>query len=306
MHFLSSSLLLTIMLQLTALMAPLAGDDAVSAECSASYAIEASTSSPPTVRSKPAGGRVFIASSAPEAGVAPESSAPASDEGEAQGSEAARASDGPPEPKDEPLAEEDAAATTGAVSDEARPLVEKVQSFYEDTGDFTAIFRQTYTYQVGREVESRGTVSFKKPAMMRWDYEQPRERMFLVDGSDLWIWTPEDYTVMRQRGFTASDLSTSITFLWGEGRLEDEFHIELEGDDGLSLTPIRPEGAFRRVVFRIDPETGRVLETTVIDPQGNRNHMVFTEVKLNTGIGKERFVFTPPAGADLQEMPELP
>ena len=194
---------------------------------------------------------------------------------------------------------------SGRVSEEARPLVEKVQSFYENTDDFTASFHQTYIYQVGRRVESRGTVAFKKPAMMRWDYNHPRERSFIVDGTDLWIWTPEDLTVVRQRGFTASDLSTSITFLWGEGRLEDEFHIELEGDDRLSLTPIRPESSFQKVIFKVDVETGRVLESTVVDPQGNRNHMVFSEMNLNAGLSGERFEFSLPAGADLQEMPEL-
>ncbi len=191
----------------------------------------------------------------------------------------------------------------GRVDDSARSLVDKVQGFYEDIDDFTAGFEQAYTYQVGRVVRSRGAVAFKKPAMMRWDYEDPRERSFIVDGSDLWIWTPEDYSVIRQRNFTASDLSTSITFLWGKGRLEDEFHIEKVGDDRLSLIPVRPESGFRQVIFKVDSETGRVLESTVIDPQGNRNHMVFSDMKLNSGIDDERFSFTPPEDADVQEIP---
>ncbi len=229
-------------------------------------------------------------------------------EGSGQGSQRERAVDSGPA-SDEPSRDSSASSapetTKGRVSEEARPLVEKVQRFYENTDDFTATFEQTYTYQVGREVKSRGKVAFKKPAMMRWDYEHPRERAFVVDGSDLWIWTPEDFTAVRQRDFTASDLSTSITFLWGEGRLENEFHIELEGDERLSLTPIRPEGSFQRVVFRVDTETGRVMESTVIDPQGNRNHMVFSQVSQNTGIDRERFAFSPPSGADVQDMPSI-
>jgi outer membrane lipoprotein carrier protein len=197
------------------------------------------------------------------------------------------------------------ATSGGRVSAEARPLVEKVQRFYENTDDFKAKFHQTYTYTVGRQVESRGEVAFKKPAMMRWDYQHPRERTFIVDGTDLWVWTPEDFSVVRQRDFTASDLSTSITFLWGEGRLADEFHIELEGADRLVLTPIRPEGGFRQVIFRVDAETGRVIESTVIDPQGNRNHMVFSDVDLNSGVDAARFRFSPPTGADVQDMPSL-
>ena len=187
--------------------------------------------------------------------------------------------------------------------DPAHVLIEKVQSFYENTEDFSATFKQSYTYKaLGRKVKSSGTVSFKKPGLMRWDYETPRKKAFIMDGKDLWIWTPADNSAIRRAGFTSDGLSTSITFLWGRGKLTDEFDIELTRVDVLKLTPKKPQSGFKRIIFKVDVETGRVIRSTVVDPAGNKNQMTFENVRLNTGLKPENFAFTPPKGADISEL----
>ena len=50
-----------------------------------------------------------------------------------------------------------------------------------------AQFSETYSGAGMTRTES-GTLTLKKPGRMRWDYEQPRPKMFLTDG--------------RRRGFT--------------------------------------------------------------------------------------------------------
>jgi len=201
------------------------------------------------------------------------------------------------------------AATSGApshVSPAAAPVVERVQRFYERTSDFTASFEQTYAYKaLRRKVVSRGRVSFKRPGKMRWDYATPREKRFIVDGRDLWVYTPEDRVAMRQRDFAMDALSASITFLWGKGRLADEFSIELRGKDLLVLTPLKAQAAFKRVRLQVDVETGQVLRSWVEDGQGNVNRMVFTDVKLNPGVPDSDFAFTPPAGVSVQDLGAL-
>ncbi|RMG12266.1 MAG: outer membrane lipoprotein carrier protein LolA [Deltaproteobacteria bacterium] len=204
---------------------------------------------------------------------------------------------------DERPAEGSSRARKETVSPEARPLVEKLQAFYEGTQDFTATFEQTYTYKAfARTMKSRGKVAFKKPGLMRWSYEKPREKHFIVDGKDMWVWTPEDRTVIRKKGFTTDGLSTSITFLFGKGRLEEEFAIELEGKNRLVLTPLSPQPGFVKVIFEVDPETGQVRSSEVYDAAGNVNRMRFRDVRINPGVKPERFRFTPPKGATVQEL----
>ncbi len=201
--------------------------------------------------------------------------------------------------KPAPKAKKKPVAKTEAT--EAERLTAKVQAFYEKTTDFSASFEQRYTYQVlGRSTKSAGTVAFKKGGLMRWDYVTPRKKAFIVDGDTLWVYTPEDHTVIKRPDFKPGSLSSSITFLWGEGDLAKEFEITLVAESTLRLVPKTAQSGFARLRFVVDPKTGQVLESTVIDAQGNTNHLVFSEAKLNTGIDAKRFEFKPPKGVSIQ------
>jgi len=49
-----------------------------------------------------------------------------------------------------------------------------VHAYYAKTRDFSAGFRQHYTYvAIGRTEDSEGTVQVKKPGRVRWDYAKP-------------------------------------------------------------------------------------------------------------------------------------
>jgi outer membrane lipoprotein carrier protein len=187
---------------------------------------------------------------------------------------------------------------------EVKALVEKMQSFYERTQDFTANFQQAYAYKsFGRTATSTGTVAFKKPGQMRWDYLTPSKRSFVLTGDRVYVWDPEAQTLTRAE-LKTSELSTSVTFLWGKGRLSDEFTIvrvpcgECQGVL-LVLTPKKAEARFRELRLELDPKTAQVRKTVVVDPDGSENAIVFSDLKTNTGLGKERFVLDVPKGTQV-------
>lgn len=190
----------------------------------------------------------------------------------------------------------------------AAELADKVQAFYEHTTDFSATFTQSYQYKaMARTQKSEGTVQVKKPGLMRWDYVKPHEKLFLLDGKALWIWDPSDKAVMVNREFSSDQLSAAVTFLWGQGKLSDEFEIQrvdkpAYGATVLELVPRKPQGGFTRLFFSVDPATGAVVTSVVIDSQGNENRIEFSDVKTNTGLATSRFQFTVPKGASVQEL----
>jgi len=76
---------------------------------------------------------------------------------------------------------------------ELRSVLEKMQRRYDQAKDFRAKFTQTYSRAVvGRATVSTGTLSFKKPGRMRWDYDKPEPRMFLSNGQVLWLYEPTE------------------------------------------------------------------------------------------------------------------
>jgi outer membrane lipoprotein carrier protein len=192
-------------------------------------------------------------------------------------------------------------------SAEVKGLVERMQGFYERTEDFTANFRQTYAYKsFGRTVTSTGTVAFKKPAQMRWDYLKPAPRSFVLTGERVYAWDPQAQTLTRA-ALPTSELSSSVTFLWGKGRLLDEFTISRAPCSDcpgvlLLLTPQKSETRFLELRLELDPKTAQVRKTVVVDPDGSENTILFSDLKTNTGLSKERFVLDVPEGTQVLDV----
>jgi outer membrane lipoprotein carrier protein len=197
-----------------------------------------------------------------------------------------------------------AAGGPAGATPEVKALVERMQAFYEHTQDFTAAFRQDYAYKsFGRTTTSTGTVAFKKPAQMRWDYLTPAKRSFVLSGERVYAWDPGAQTLTRG-ALPSSELSTSVTFLWGKGRLLDEFTIvrtPCKDCQGvlLVLTPRKAESRFRELRLELDPKTAQVRTTVVVDPDGSENTIVFSELRTNTGLTKERFTLDVPEGTQV-------
>jgi outer membrane lipoprotein carrier protein len=190
---------------------------------------------------------------------------------------------------------------------EGKALAQKVQEFYERTKDFSADFTQEYRYHAMQRVQkSSGTVQVKKPGFMRWDYVKPYPKQFVLDGKALYAFDPDDNSVMVNRKFAKDSLSAAVTFLWGTGKLTDEFKVSQvqKPDYGavvLELIPRKPE-AFARLYFVVDPASGQVTTSVIFDNEGNENRITFLNSKSNTGIPDSRFAFQIPKGAQVKEL----
>lgn len=183
-------------------------------------------------------------------------------------------------------------------------LVDSVQRYYQKTSDYTADFLQTYSNAaLSRDSESRGTLQLKRPGRVRWAYAQPTEKLFLIDGKQLWMTDPENEQVMVDANFRSSELLVTVRFLWGEGKLTDNFTAKLidsapygcSTDKALELTP-KTGATYAKVVLLIDPRSGEVKESILYETVGNTNRFKFTNVKLNSGLQEQLFTFTPPTG----------
>ena len=191
--------------------------------------------------------------------------------------------------------------------DPGRALAQRVQQFYAHTKDFSATFRQHYTYvAVGRVEDSEGTVQVKKPGFVRWDYGKPEKRTLFLEGKTLWIWRPDDQEAQVKRDFGGDQLSSAFTFLWGKGDLLKEFSPKavkapagLPAGDALELTPVKPAAGVSKLLFVVGKD-GRVLASVVTNPQGDVNQMVFGEAKIDQGLPDSLFHFEPPKGAYVQ------
>lgn len=204
---------------------------------------------------------------------------------------------------------EKAAEPSTAMDPEVKRAVDAMQKFYEETKDYSSDFQQTYTYKTfNRKQKSSGTMRFmKQGAAMRWDYVKPDPKVFVIAFDKVFMHDLEAKQI-TVAPINTEKLSASVTFLWGQGRLEREFDIkraerkDLTGGIALELTPKTPDPRFQKVFFLLDPKTYAVKETIVVDPDGSENRMAFSNVKINTGFKPEVFKLSPPPGTQIIDM----
>lgn len=197
-------------------------------------------------------------------------------------------------------------AAKGSVAPEVKQLVERMQAFYEKTNDFKSAFKQDYKYKTFRRTQtSTGTVTYKKPALMRWEYEGASPRTFVLAGNKVYAYDPGAQS-LTVGSVDTSKLSASVTFLFGQGRLADEFNItkgtcaDCKGTL-LVLDPAQPDPRFQQVRLEVDPKTAQVLKSTVVDPDGSENTIAFLDLKTNVGVSKDSFKLNPPAGTRIDD-----
>jgi outer membrane lipoprotein carrier protein len=180
--------------------------------------------------------------------------------------------------------------------------VDTLRGFVRDVKSGQASFTQTVTAADGvRKKTSSGEFEFLRPNRFRFVYTKPFEQTIVADGQKVWIYDADLNQASSRR--MAQALGATPAALLAGSALEPDFVLSaLPAADGLEwalATPRAADGAFQslRVGFR-----GKVLAAIeVTDSFGQRSRLDFSRFVANTQVSAERFVFKPPAGADVVE-----
>lgn len=198
------------------------------------------------------------------------------------------------------------ASTSAQGSPATRPgpdqVVARVQSFYNDTQQLTALFRQTYTNATfGKTSVSDGKLWIKKPGKMRWDYKGKAgkvKKSFISDGTTLWAVEHDNKQVFK-KNLQDDMLPVAISFLYGQGDLARDFDARLDtsGKYGkrtdlvLELTPRKPSAQYKTLHLVVDPDNFRVKQSVVTEASGNINHFMFFSPDTQKPVKDSWFVF---------------
>ncbi len=110
------------------------------------------------------------------------------------------------------------AAPHGSVAD-VKSAVRAMESRYQHVHSLKATFFERYSDGKGAAQSESGIVYFSRPGRMRWEYESPEQKLFLVDGTNVWFYVPADRTVSRAKMKESSDWRTPIALLVGKADL---------------------------------------------------------------------------------------
>jgi outer membrane lipoprotein carrier protein len=177
-------------------------------------------------------------------------------------------------------------------------LVRKVDDHYNHLSSLRARYTEHYA-GMGMDRTESGTLLLKKPGRMRWIYDQPSGKVFVLDGKFAWSYTPGTDQAQRVPAKQLDDLRSPLRFLLGHTQLKKEL-------DNLTVTPdgsgFRISGVPRGMAQRVRLLTLGVTATGAIESirleelDGAVTEFAFSGMQENVLVKNDEFVFTPPAG----------
>jgi outer membrane lipoprotein carrier protein len=182
-----------------------------------------------------------------------------------------------------------AAPTAQTVPASAADVVDRVQKFYAEIKQVTALFRQAVTNDTfGSTKTSDGTVWIMKPGKMRWDYVEKRKnsvevkKSFISNGTYLYVVEHDNKQVVK-KNLERDLMPVAVSFLYGKGDLKAEFNPELDttgkygekGDIVLRLTPKQPSAQYKSLYLVVSPKDFHVSQSIIVDSSNNVNHFRF-------------------------------
>jgi outer membrane lipoprotein carrier protein len=171
--------------------------------------------------------------------------------------------------------------------------------------DFSADFTQEAESGVLRKkLVERGTLLVKKPGKMRWTYKSPEEKVFVSDGTRMFMYTPADKQVVVSPVPPEDEATTAVLFLTGKGNLTRDFSVSFvepapPGTYALKLQPRHEQRDYDWLQLVVDRDTLQIRSLTAADKQGTRSTFTFSNLKENVGLADKQFAFSIPRGADV-------
>ena len=200
-------------------------------------------------------------------------------------------------------------ALSGAPGDaqrnDAKQLAHAVDRHYNQLNSLRSSFTEVYQGPGISRTES-GTLWLKKPGRMRWEYRQPREKLFLTDSQTAYFYVPGERQARKTAIKNLDDIRSPLRYLLGKTKLEKEL-------DGLSVAPDIPAIQASDTVLRGIPKTMQdrishvVLEVSpahqivrilIHEVDGTSTDFRFSEIEENIPVQNGLFRFSPPPGVE--------
>jgi outer membrane lipoprotein carrier protein len=200
---------------------------------------------------------------------------------------------------------------------DARQFARTIDAHYHRATTLKAHFYEKFSDGSGAVSAESGIVYFSKPGRMRWEYESPEKKLFIVDGTNVWFYVPADRTASRAKIAESSDWRTPLAFLTGKTDLTRLCRgIEIvdaanmqdnnpdDGATGAENTVLRcaprnnaadPGERIRDVLLEVDREA-RLVRVVVRQAGKLEMEFRFGDWEENLTIPETKFHFDAPPG----------
>jgi outer membrane lipoprotein carrier protein len=199
-----------------------------------------------------------------------------------------------------------------------------LQARYQHARTLRASFFERYADGNGGSSSESGTVYFSRPGRMRWEYESPEPKLFIVDGTHVWFYVPADRTASRSKLKESSDWRTPLALLTGKADLAKlcrSIHLADAEEAKASERDDRPvpsgnsllvcvlrdanlNDAAYQALFEVDPDS-QLVRVLIREPGRIETEFRFGNWGENIDIPEIKFHFQPPPGVAIVDEESL-
>ncbi len=186
----------------------------------------------------------------------------------------------------------------------ADALAKVVDAHYNHLRSLQARYTERYE-GMGQDRTETGTLTLSKPGRMRWAYDSPAGKLFLLNGKTAVSYTPGDAEATRIPAKQLDDLRSPLRFLLGHTELAKELeHLSLAPASGtpntyiLSGAPTGMEQRVRSISLTVN-RSGGITGMQVEEADGATTGFAFTDMRENIPVPAGEFTFNPPAGVSI-------
>jgi outer membrane lipoprotein-sorting protein len=176
-------------------------------------------------------------------------------------------------------------------------VLQGVRQSLVDSGPTGATFTQTYIPAGFSSGDSEaGRLALALPDCLRWDYQDPYPKGFLLCGGVAHSWNPQDKTGRRYRVDRRNEPGLDLLLL-GVDDLKNRYRATTRAlDGGRVAVDLAPKGSkveeLTDASLTVDPAAQRLVEVSYHDREGNMTRFVIKDYKGLPRQGQ----FSPPAG----------
>ncbi len=187
-------------------------------------------------------------------------------------------------------------------------IVEKLEKKYKSFTTLEVPFEQTITNKAyGKGITYTGALYLKKKGKMFWDYTSPKFdiKQIRSNGKKLCMYFPTEKEMTVEDNFDRLKETSGISFLWGEGNLEEQFSVTLQEETKnnylLHFIPKDKEFEIDSMKVHIEKKSNLITELVTLDKGQNENRIIFTKKpRINKNMSDSLFSCTVGKGVTIR------
>lgn len=181
-------------------------------------------------------------------------------------------------------------------------LLKGIEQRYNRAKTLQVHFVESYSVQGRAKKSESGQLTLRKPGRMRWDYSEPSGKLFLSDGKDVYLYTPDAHRVEKGTLKSSEDMRAPLAFLLGKLDFFKEFRdfeLTQQGANYLITAKAKTDKLpYEKIQMLVTPD-GEIQRLAINLQELSILTFQFDGEKVNPSVNDALFKFQMPSGATM-------